>query len=211
MPVPRPPASLQVPKPRLSPGLRTGVSCSRVAGSSPATLPRVLPGPLERTPDLQGSQVLPVAILNFLPPRRLFEKGPSARGPGGRSPARRQDSYLVSQLVAVRVGDAGGGRRELRARHHTVGTGTTNSHTKGFYTKITLQCSAFSRKTLKQHWARLQDPVTTDHVARASTEQTRGPAAGAHSACTGCLDTKEGTEHLLEKNTTHDKLNFTLL
>lgn len=173
-----------------------------MANSSPAACPQGVPSPDARL-TYRESRVLPAGVLNFLPPRRLFQNGPRAPGLSGRRPARR--CHHAPLLPGLPAGDVGSYKRDGRlwAGDHEL------PHTKGFYTEITLQCSAFSRKT-GTHWARLQQEPVARTASRGVCEQTRGPPRGSQRLHGG-LDTEEGTERLLEKNTTHDEVNFTLL
>jgi len=87
-----------------------GTGASRSPGRLlTATLPRVVPGPRDALPTYRRAEPFPRPSSTSCH-QGLLRKGPSARRPGGRSPARRRDSHLVPQLVAVRVGDAGGTR-----------------------------------------------------------------------------------------------------
>lgn len=97
----------------------------RVASSSPAACPQGVPRPDARL-TYRKSRVLPAGILNFLPPRRLFQNGPRAPGLGGRRPARRrQHAPLLPRLPA-----GGRGSYERDARLSAQGP-RTPTH-KGF-------------------------------------------------------------------------------
>lgn len=181
VPAPRPPASLRVSEPG-PPAAQAGSSQPHCPGLSPAPVTHSRP---TGEPSPSRGHPQPPATKDF------SGRGRAHAGPAGEARRGGETPTSYHSLWPCASGTRGG-RGELRARHHTVGTGTTNSHTKGFYTGLTLQCSAFSRKTLKQHWALRQEPVTTGRVARASTEQTGGWPRGLTALALGAYIPKKG-------------------